>query len=76
MPRVGPQEGYATWGIGADFPIASRWQLTVETFGAQGSGPDRQVGVRYELAEGLKLSAAVGRGNHRPLANVGIAWEF
>ena len=78
--RVDPQgacaDVYATWGVGADFPIAPRWQLTLETVGAEGSGPDRQVGVRYQLADGLKLSAAVGRGNRRSLANVGIAWEF
>jgi hypothetical protein len=32
--------------------------------------------LRYELAEGLKVSGAIGRGNRRNIANIGVAWEF
>jgi hypothetical protein len=65
-----------TWGIGLDIPVQTQWAVTLETFGETHSKPDRQLGVRYEILEGLKLSAAVGRGNGRSTTNVGMAWEF
>lgn len=65
-----------TWGVGLDVPLGSQWALTLETFGEEHSKPDRQLGVRYEIAEGVKLSAAAGRGNGRNIANLGVAWEF
>ena len=64
------------WGVGAEFPLTEQLDFTVETFGEEHSGPDRQAGLRYEIADGLKLSAAAGRGNGRNIANVGVAWEF
>lgn len=64
------------WGVAADFPITERLEFAVETFGEEHSGPDRQVGLRYEIVEGLKVSGAVGRGNGRNIANAGLAWEF
>ncbi|HQZ01247.1 MAG TPA: hypothetical protein PKW99_01235 [Thauera sp.] len=64
------------WGVAMDFPITEQLDFAVETFGEEHSGPDRQLGVRYEIADGLKLSAAAGRGNDRNIANVGVAWEF
>lgn len=64
------------WGVGAELPLTEQFDFTLETFGEEHSGPDRQVGVRYEIAEGLKLSAAAGRGNGRNIGNVGVAWEF
>ena len=59
-----------------DFPITEQLDFAVEAFGEEHSGPDRQLGVRYEIADGLKLSAAAGRGNDRNIGNVGVAWEF
>lgn len=64
------------WGIGLDVPLGEQLDFVVETFGAEHSGPDRQVGLRYTIAEGVKISGAVGRGNDRNIANVGVAWEF
>lgn len=64
------------WGVGLDVPLGGQLDFVVETFGAEHSGPDRQVGLRYTIAEGVKVSGAVGRGNDRNLANVGVAWEF
>lgn len=69
-------ERATTWGLGLDVPLGGPVQLTLETFGARHTRPDRQVGLRWELAEGLKLSGAVGRGNGRSMANLGLAWEF
>ena len=64
------------WGVGLDLPLSEQLDFVVETFGAEHSGPDRQVGLRYTIAEGVKVSGAVGRGNDRNIANVGVAWEF
>ena len=64
------------WGVGLDVPLTERLDFVVETFGAEHAGPDRQVGLRYTIADGVKISGAVGRGNDRNIANVGVAWEF
>ncbi|ENO88642.1 hypothetical protein [Thauera linaloolentis] len=64
------------WGVAADFPLTRQIEFAIETFGEEHAGPDRQVGLRYAIIDGLKVSAAAGRGNGRSIANVGVAWEF
>lgn len=64
------------WGLGLDLPLVERLHLTLETFGSESTRPDRQVGLRYEIVENVKLSGAIGYGNDRPIANLGLAWEF
>lgn len=64
------------WGVALDVPLTGSLQLVMETFGRQHAGPNRAAGLRYTLVEGLKISAAYGRGNDRIFANAGIAWEF
>ena len=36
----------------------------------------RKASMRYEIAEGLKASVAVSRGNGRSFSQMGLAWEF
>lgn len=72
----GPDDSANTWGIGFEQPISENLQLTLETYGADHIRPDKQVGLRWEVADGLKLSIAAGRGNGRNFGNAGIAWEF
>lgn len=72
----GERENLGTWGVGVDVPLGARLALVVETFGVEHSGPDRALGLRYEIVDGLKVSAAGGRGSGRSFANAGIAWEF
>lgn len=69
-------DGNNTWGLGFEQPLTEDVALTVETFGSEHARPDRQIGVRWEVAEGLKLSAAAGRGSDRSIAQAGLAWEF
>lgn len=64
------------WGLGVSYPVTARFDVAAEVFGLEDGRPDRQVGVRYEVAEGVQLSAAFGRGNDRSFANAGIGWEF
>ena len=45
-------------------------------YGEQRLRPDEALGLRYEIAEGLKVSVAAGRGNSRTCDQVGMAWEF
>ncbi len=72
----GETESVNVWGLGFEQPLAEAVQLTLEIFGAEHSRPDRQLGLRWEVSDGLKLSVAAGRGNSRGFANAGIAWEF
>lgn len=64
------------WGTGLDWPLTDTLRGTAEIHGMQRSGPNRAVGLRYEIMEGLKLSGAIGRGNKLTFGNVGIVWEF
>jgi hypothetical protein len=73
---AGDDESGNTWGVGFEQPLTGALTLTAEVFGVEDGAPDRQVGLRYEISEGLALSAAVGRGSDRNIANAGIAWEF
>ncbi|HRQ56179.1 MAG TPA: hypothetical protein PLN31_02080 [Azoarcus taiwanensis] len=72
----GERESANTWGVGLEQPLGEQVQLTLELFGAEHNRPDRQVGLRWEVVEGVKLSAAVGAGNGRRFGNAGVAWEF
>jgi len=72
----GDSETLATWGIGYEYPLHDKLQLTLETFGEEHSGPDKAIGLRYEIFDGFKLSGALGRGNERSFGQVGVAWEF
>ncbi len=73
---TGERNTTGTWGIGYEFPLMGRLRLTVEAFGEGKSRPDKAVGLRHEIVEGLKLYGAVGRGNDRSFGNLGLAWEF
>jgi len=64
------------WGVGFEHPLTAALTVAVEVFGVEDAAPDRQIGMRYEIADGVKLSGAAGRGNDRSFANVGVAWEF
>lgn len=72
----GDTETANLWGVGVEQPLSAELTVAAEVFGAEDARPDTQVGVRYEVAEGVKLSAAIGRGNDRSFGNAGIAWEF
>lgn len=72
----GGRDAVGTWGIGYEFPLGDKLQLTAETFGAEHSRPDKALGLRYEVVDGFKVSGAVCRGNDRNFGQVGAAWEF
>ncbi|WP_244861005.1 porin [Aromatoleum petrolei] len=72
----GENEVANTWGVGLEQPLGERLTLAAEVFGAEDARPDRQIGLRYEVVDGFIVSAAVGRGSDRSIANVGCAWEF
>lgn len=65
-----------TWGLGLDQPLLANINLTLEIFGEEHQQPDRQLGLRWTVVEGLKLSVATGQGNHRRFGSAGLAWEF
>lgn len=66
----------ATWAVGHELPLTTKLRLTSEIHGEQKLRPEKALGLRYEITDGLKVSAAVGRGNGRNFSQVGMAWEF
>jgi len=72
----GDSDTIGIWSIGYEFPLLEGLQLTMETFGEEHAGPDKAVGLRYEIFDGFKISGAVGHGNDRSFGQVGVAWEF
>lgn len=72
----GESETLGTWGVGYEHPLFDRLQLTMEIFGEEHARPDKAIGLRYEIVDGLKVSGAVGRGSERSFGQVGVAWEF
>lgn len=72
----GGSETVGTWGVGYEFPLVEKLQLTVEAYGEEHARPDKAIGLRYEVFDGFKISGAVGRGNDRSFGQVGLAWEF
>ncbi|MFN4148642.1 MAG: hypothetical protein ACK4E4_03730 [Rhodocyclaceae bacterium] len=76
---VGVRTAMSLWGIGFDQPLGKKLSLTLEEHGVTNSGasrPDKQIGLRWEVVDGVKLSIAGGSGNDRSFAQAGIAWEF
>lgn len=72
----GESDTVGTWGAGFEQPLAQNLKFTAEIFGEEHARPDKALGLRYEVAEGFKISGAVGRGNDRSFGQVGFAWEF
>lgn len=72
----GVRERLGTWGVGLDHPLGDALSLTFELFGVEHSGADKQIGLRWTVAHGLKLSVGLGRGNGRSFGSAGVAWEF
>lgn len=72
----GVRQRAMTWAAGYELPLAEKLQLTTEIYGEEHARPDKALGVRYAIADGLKISAAAGRGNGRTFAQAGVAWEF
>jgi hypothetical protein len=72
----GSSDSVGNWGIGYEFPLMEKLQLTVEAYGEKHTGPDKAIGLRYEILDGLKVYGSAGRGNDRSFGNLGLAWEF
>jgi len=70
------RETRGTWGLGFEQQLTENLKLTTEIFGEEQARPDKAIGLRYKIIEGLKVSGAVGRGNNRSFWQIGFAWEF
>jgi hypothetical protein len=76
VKALGERDTVGTWGVGFEQPLAPSLKLTAEVFGAEHARPDKAIGLRYEIAEGFKISGAIGQGNDRRFGQVGFSWEF
>jgi hypothetical protein len=72
----GESDSAGTWGLGVDWGFYGSFTLTAETYGLEGERPRSALGLRYALREGLKASAAAGRGQGLSFGQFGLAWEF
>jgi len=72
----GTHNRLGNWGIGYELPLRHNLQLTLETYGEERAKPDKAIGLRYQLAEGLRLSGAIGQGNDRSFGQIGFVREF
>lgn len=73
---LGEHVRVATWGAGYEHPLTAKLKLATEIFGQEHSRPDTALGLRYEVFDGFKISASLGRGNDRHFGQAGFAWEF
>lgn len=64
------------WAIGFEHPLGDALIATAEIHGESTLRPDKALGLRYTLREGLKISGAFARGNDRSFAQLGAAWEY
>lgn len=64
------------WSLGYELPVAAGMQVTLETFGQTRAKAAQAVGLRYRLAEGLKVSGLLGRDARGQFSQAGLAWEF
>ena len=64
------------WAIGGEAPVADKVQLTLDAYSSTGSDTGKQIGARWEVQKGLKLSTAFGRYNKDNTAYAGFSWEF
>jgi hypothetical protein len=72
----GASDTVGTWGVGFEQPLVAKLKLTAEVFGEEHARPDKAIGLRYQVFDGFKASAAIGRGNDRSFGQAGFAWEF
>ena len=72
----GDTEAENGWGLGADYGLTERLAITAEVFGSQHGAPDKAIGLRYVIKEGVKISGAIGRGNDRSFANFGVLLAY
>jgi hypothetical protein len=64
------------WALGFELPVTDKIQLTADAFSSTGSDTGKQLGARWEVQKGLKLSTALGRFNTENTVFAGFSWEF
>jgi len=76
LKAPGVRQTVGTWGVGYEQPLVPSLSLTAEVLGEEHSRPQHALGLRYQWADGVKVSGALGRGNGRQFGQLGVAWEF
>ena len=78
MPMDGSASGEnaGKFAMGAEFPIRQGIQLTGDLFKSTLSDTGLQLGLRWEVQKGLKLSAAAGRIDNENTLFADFSWEF
>lgn len=67
------------WAVGGELPVHTAVQLTADVYGSRSGGVSQtgqQVGVRWAVKPGLKVSLAWGRTTGASTGSLGTSWEF
>jgi hypothetical protein len=63
-----PNTDRATWGIGIEPPLSTRWTAAAETFGQRGDMPTQHIGLRYTVApKHVQVDTTVGHQSADPV---------
>ncbi len=73
--KVSDESAITTWGVAFERD-AGAVTPHIEWFGAEGSKPTIQLGVRGDIAKGLQLDGTLGRNDDRTLYSVGVKFRF
>lgn len=73
--KAADQSATTTWGAAFERD-AGTVTPHIEWFGAEGSKPTIQFGVRGDIAKGLQLDGTLGRHDDRSLYSVGLKFRF
>lgn len=75
--NVSGGNGQATnWAVGFEAPVVDKVQLIFDLYSSTDADTGKQIGLRWEVQKGLKLSSAFGRYNKENTVFAGFSWEF
>jgi hypothetical protein len=67
------------WGVGYEYPLTPSLAALAQYYGEEGSSPTRGVGLRWTVAEGMKVGVMADRttgSDRHNLFTLSWAWEF
>lgn len=73
--KASDESAITTWGVAFERETGAMTPH-VEWFGAEGTKPTIQLGVRGDIAKGLQLDGTLGRSDDRTLYSVGLKFKF
>lgn len=73
---LGLSSSATVWSLGVEVGMSERVSVVADWYGESGSSPGNQLGLRFKVREGLKLSVAAGRQGGQTNTRAVAAFEF